>query len=121
MNLEYSKYWLYGYKQAITYAEKNMYKYEKVVLSNDFEQPYIFILLFAGFDPQAYLSWGGTPEDGTPVTGIGKYEIRRIDWPAEKRDTSILYIAPYGKIPPGNIETIKYPDGTPAIEIKDRE
>ena len=113
MNVEYSKYWQYGYKQAVDYAEDHSAEYKKIVVSTDLEQPYIFFLFYSTYDPKKYLAQEG------PL--FNKYEFRKIDWPNEKKDGSILYIGTPGEIVYGNRANITYPDGTPAIHIADRE
>lgn len=102
MNVEYSKYWQYGYKQAVDYAKAHSTEYKKIVVSTDLEQPHIFFLFYNAYDPK-------------------KYEFRKIDWPNEVKDGSILYIGTPGEIVYGNRANITYLDGTPAIHIADRE
>lgn len=113
MNVEYSKYWQYGYKQAVDYAEANSTQYKKIVVSTDLEQPYIFFLFYSNYDPKKYLAKEGTL--------FNKYEFRKIDWPREAKDGSILYIGTPGEIVYPNRANIMYLDGTPAIHITDRE
>lgn len=113
MNVAYSKYWQFGYKQAVDYAQGHIAQYKKIVVSTDLEQPYIFFLFFSNYDPKKYLAKEGTFFD--------KYEFRKIDWPNEIKDGSILYILTPSEIVYGNRANITYLDGTPAIHITDRE
>ncbi len=122
-NLEYSKYWQYGYEQAVKYAEAYKHEYKKVVVSTDLEQPYIFFLFFTRFDPKTYLAQGGTVSGNfdEELNRFDRYEFRKIDWEQEVRDGSILYIGTPQEIVHGNKATITALDGTPMIHITDRE
>jgi prepilin-type processing-associated H-X9-DG protein len=122
-NQEYSNYWLYGYEKAVAYAESHKGEFEKVVVSTDLEQPYIFFLFYTKYDPKKYLAAGGTVS-GSFDEGHNRfdmYEFRKIDWPNEKRDGSILYIGTPEEIVHGTRANITYLDGAPAINITDRE
>jgi len=111
-NIDYAKYWQYGYEQAVSYAQKNKSHYTKVVVSTKLEQPYIFFLFYSKFDPQTYLSLGGS------LTGnFDNYEFRQIDWNSEKPENSILYIGTPAEIPAVAHVDILYPDGSPAMRI----
>lgn len=122
-NREYSKFWQYGYKQAVDYAEAHSGEYEKIVVSTDLEQPYIFFLFYSKHDPKKYLAQGGTLSGrfDEKFNHFNKYEFRKIDWPNEKRDGSTLYIGTPDEIVHGTKVNITYLDGTPAIHITDRE
>lgn len=113
MNVEYSKYWQYGYKQAVDYAQAHSGQYNKIVVSTDLEQPYIFFLFYSTYDPKKYLAREG------PL--FNKYEFRKIDWPNENKDGYTLYIGTPGEIVNGVDANITYLDGTPAIHITDKE
>lgn len=123
MNVEYSKYWQYGYKQAVDYAEAHSAEYRKIVVSTDLEQPYIFFLFYGRYDPKKYLAQGGTISGSfdEEFNHFKTYEFRKIDWPKEIRDGSILYIGTPDEIVHGTKANITYLDGSPAINITDRE
>jgi 4-amino-4-deoxy-L-arabinose transferase-like glycosyltransferase len=123
MDREVSRYWQYGYKEAVAYAEANKNRYEKVVVSLSLEQPYIFFLFYTKYDPATYLSGGGTRSGGfaANINAFDKYEFRKINWPEEKRDGSILYIGSPDDIPHRFGSMVTYLDGSPAFEIVDRE
>jgi 4-amino-4-deoxy-L-arabinose transferase-like glycosyltransferase len=123
MNKEYSKFWQYGYKQAVAYAEEHKNEYKKIVVSTDLEQPYIFFLFYTKMDPKTYLDQGGTISGSfdEKYNHFNTYEFRKIDWPNEIRDGHTLYIGTPGEIVHGNKANITYLDRSPAINITDRE
>jgi len=122
-NMEYSKFWQYGYKEAVTYTESVKDTYKKVVVSIGLEQPYMFFLFYMKYDPVKYLDGGGTKSGSFDEQGnaFDKYEFRPLHWQSETFDGSILYVGSSSEIPHGNNAHITFLDGTPAIEIKDRK
>jgi len=119
MNTETAKDWQYGYKEAVYYAETVKKDYKKIVVSMNLEQPYIFFLFYTKYDPKKYLANGGTLWDvsGDVKQKFDIYEFRQIDWKNEVLDRSTLFIGKSTEMPRGNLKSITYPDGRPAIEI----
>jgi 4-amino-4-deoxy-L-arabinose transferase-like glycosyltransferase len=120
-NTQYSKYWQFGYKEAVAYATRVKDQYKKIVVSTNLEQPHMFFLFFLKYDPKAYLAGGGTASGGFAEVknAFDVYEFRPIDWTKEKRDGTELYIGTPLEIP-NAMDTILYLDGTEAIRIADR-
>lgn len=120
-NREYSKYWQFGYREAVDYVDEVKGKYQKIVVSTNLEQPHMFFLFFLQYDPAKYLAEGGTASGGFAEVRnrFDKYEFRPINWENEKRDGTVLYIGTPIEISEP-IKTIDYLDGTEAIRISDR-
>lgn len=119
MNNEYSKFWQYGYKQAVEYAQSHKANYTKVVVSTSLEQPHMFFLFYTKYDPALYLAAGGTASGGFAEVKnrFDKYEFRPIShWANELHDGSILYIGSPRELP-GDAYTIKYLNGEDAMRI----
>lgn len=121
-NREVSPYWQYGYKDAVAFTEKVKGKYEKVVVSTTLEQSYMFFLFYTKYDPALYLSAGGTQSGSfdEAKNHFDKYEFRKIDWPKERRDGTILFVGDPKDMPRGNVMNYTFLDGTPAIEMADQ-
>jgi len=120
-NHEYSKYWQYGYREAVMYAQSVRSKYKKIVVSTSLEQPHMFFLFFLAYDPARYLAEGGTASGGFKEVRnrFDIYEFRPIIWEKELKDGSTLYIGTPLEIPDAKV-TIDYLDGTEAIRIADQ-
>ncbi len=121
-NPENSEYWQYGYKDTVALTEKLKDKYEKVVVSTRLDQSYMFFLFYTKYDPATYLAHGGTKSGSFEEVrnSFDKYEFRRIDWPREKRDGTILYVGDLQDMPHGNVGNITFLNGKPAIELADQ-
>lgn len=57
---EYGKYWQHGYEEVMKSANSYSKKGEKVLISEEFEQPYIFYLFHNQIEPSRFLAAGGS-------------------------------------------------------------
>lgn len=123
MNVEFSKFWQYGYKEAVTYTEEHKNEYQKVVVSTDLEQPYMFFLFYSKYDPKKYLALGGTKSGqfNEQYNHFDKYEFHKIDWKKDTLNGSVLYVGTPGEIVHGTKVNISFLDGERALSITDRE
>lgn len=120
LNYEDSRFWQYGYEQAVRYAEANKSRYQKIVVSIKLEQPHMFFLFYTKYDPGKYLAQGGTLSGGFREVRnhFDIYEFRAIgDWAKEKHDGTILYIGTPKEIPTGSQHSIFYLNGEEAMRI----
>lgn len=119
MNHEYSKFWQYGYKQAVQYAQMHKSKYKKIIVSTKLEQPHMFFLFYTKHDPATYLAAGGTATGGFAEfrNRFDVYEFRPIDWGKETHDGSVLYIGTPKEVPNASEDSIYYLNGEEAIRI----
>lgn len=119
MNIEYSQFWQYGYKQAVEYTEANKSKYKKIVVSTKLEQPHMFYLFYMKYDPVSYLQEGGTASGGFKEerNKFDVYEFRPINWPNELHDGSILYVGTPREIFADSMYRISYLNGFEAMRI----
>jgi len=122
LNHEYSKFWQYGYEEAVRYAEARKDKYKKIVVSTALEQPHMFFLFYTKYDPAAYQASGGTASGGFAEikNRFDKYEFRPIpSWTSEKHDGATLYIGSPKEIAVGDAYVISFLSGEDAIRISE--
>ena len=122
MDLEHSKYWQYGYKQAVAFTQDNYDNYDRFVISPKLEQPHIFFLFYLKYPPQEYLKNGGTYSGGFAEerNSFGKYEFRKFDLKNESLPGKILYIGTPQEIP-GAGYAVNYLDGSQAIKFYEKQ
>jgi len=93
---EYSKYssseWADGYRQLAQYVFENENKYEKVIISGHFWQPYIYFLFYSKYDPSVYQASGDKK-------GFGKYLFGGTSWDMAGRELGELDLEEYGETP----------------------
>ncbi len=118
--VEYSQWWQYGYKQIVEIANAQQDKYDKIVVTYRYDQPYIFFLFYNSVNPIWYQSEGQKGEIPRMNRQFGKYEFRNIDWGQDKNITKTLFIGSPQEIPagtPGLLKEIHFLDGTVAFRV----
>ncbi len=125
LNYFNSKDWQYGYKQTIDTVKQIEVKYKKIIVSNQpyLDQSYMFFLFYLKYPPELYqkeskFASGGFRENHK----FGKFEFRPFNFENEK-ETEVLYIGRPLDFPQndlGQVKTINFLDGTPAIKMVER-
>lgn len=127
MPKQYSSDWLYGYKQVF---EKNLdfSKYDKVIFSDKYGQPYIYYLLYTKYPPQKFHSQAvleqKTVDVGT-IRKIDNIEFRPIYWPSDRGMENTLFIGNEFDLPEQDlndkktkkISEVKFLNGKTAFKI----
>lgn len=107
--IEYSNFWLYGYKQAFTELNKTENKYSKIIVSDVYGQPYIYYLFYnadrLNFQGKYTLDQPGT--DVGNVKKIGNIEFRHLYWPADRGMKDTLFIGSPDELPDKDILPFK--------------
>lgn len=120
--IEYGYFWQYGYKEAIKYARENEEKFDKIIMTYEYDQPYIYYLFYNKIDPAWYQNnWD---YNKTGLTDrfkriIGKYEFGNIHYLRDSILSNTLLIGTPSEIPDNAkvIKVIKFPDGKVAFRI----
>lgn len=120
-NFEYSEYWQYGYRDVVAYAEKHKKDYDRVYVSTDLEQSYIFFLFYTKYDPKKYLAAGGTKSGSFDAksNSFDAYVFKKVNLQEICKKESVLYIGTPSEIPHGNVMNYKFLNGKPSIELAD--
>lgn len=74
--------WGDGHKQMVEYISQNNGKYDKVVISGHYWQPYIYTLFYTNYDPVLYQQNGDNRE-------FGKYKFGGTAWDHEQYDQEL--------------------------------
>lgn len=117
--------WQYGYKQLVEYVKVHEHEVDKIVISNAYDQPYIYFLFYLPIDPSRYQRIGNI-EPNQAFRSFAKYEFRPIEF---NQDINISHalVAITPKDFQGHTEkdlpyhtTIRYPDGSVVFYIIQR-
>lgn len=109
--------WQYGFDQIASYTKNNYSKYDYIIISDRYDQPYILIAFFQKYPPQSLqkeLVMGPIDNFGFS-TGrkLGKYQFRKIIYDQDKKLPNTLLISADEKVDDTKvIKTIASPDGT---------
>jgi len=130
---KYSEDWQYGYEQAVSYIQKNYSKYDLIVFTRTYGEPYMFTLFYLKYDPAEFQNnpnldrfiannWEWVlkfdkfyfPDLGDP--GTHYQDIVKAN-PGKK----ILFIGKPGDFPAGTpiLEQINFLDGKGDFQITD--
>lgn len=120
--IEYGYFWQYGYKEALSYARENEAKFDNIIMTYEYDQPYIYYLFYNKIDPAWYQKNWDYHKNGTVDRFkriIGKYAFRNIEYAKDINVPNVLLIGTPREIPDNAkvIKTIKFPDGKIAFEI----
>ena len=107
--VESAREWQYGYKQAAVFAKEYEDEVDKIIITSQYGQPYVFTYFFQDRKPQSVF-WGG----------MIKYLFRDIVWENDQHLSRVLIIGTPEEIPgsaQGIIKEIYFPDGKVAFRI----
>lgn len=88
--------WQYGFDQIADYTKANYEKYDKIIISDRYDQPYILIAFFTKYPPADFQKdiVMSAPDHYGFTTGrkLGKYEFRTINYEQDKLSPNTLLI-----------------------------
>lgn len=118
----YGYFWQYGYKQIVKYAKEHESRFDKILITYKYDQPYIYYLFYNKIDPSWYQKNWDYNKNGQVDRFkriIGKYEFRNIDWSKDKNIPNALIIASPDEVPQEitAIREIRFPDGRLAFKF----
>ena len=97
------------------------HQYDKIIVSNTLDFPYIFFLYYRQVDPAEYLRSGGTVSGGFTEQNnrYGQYEFRSLSPSQRSGLEKVLFVGLPLEVFKQNlvVSTINYPDGSPAIVL----
>lgn len=101
--------WNYGTQEIAQIVEENKEKYERIIVTQNYGQPYVFYLFYTqyppeDYQPQAYLKenpWG----DVGFVEKVDEIEFRDIYWPDDRKCRHCLFIGDEFELPKDDILT----------------
>src|SRR3990167_7368864 len=107
--IEYGYFWQYGYKDALNYAKENEAKFKNIIMTYEYDQPYVYYLFYNKIDPLWYQKNWDNNKNGTIdrfKRVIGKYTFRNIEYSKDINIPNTLLIGAPKEIP-DNAKVIK--------------
>lgn len=108
--------WQYGFDQIAAFTSANYAKYDHIIITDRYDQPYILIAFFTKYPPaklQQDIVYS-TPDSFGFSTGrqLGKYEFRAINYEEDKNLPNTLLVSAEEKVDDTKvIKTIQSPGG----------
>jgi 4-amino-4-deoxy-L-arabinose transferase-like glycosyltransferase len=119
MSVDFAPYWYTGRKEMVKKLEGLEDQYDRIIISNKLDFPYIFFLYYRPVDPALYQAAGGTVSGGFLEEGnhFGKYEFRNISVLQRDPLEKVLFLGLPGEEFKEKfvVDRIYYPNGTPAV------
>ncbi len=117
----YPEAWEYGFSEMVTKLEQLQGQFDKVVITDRYDQPYILTLFYQKYDPAIYQPQARlSPRDrfnfGT-VVGFDKYEFRSFTKDEVSKTHKTLFIGAPKDVEGagGKFDQINYPNGQPVF------
>jgi 4-amino-4-deoxy-L-arabinose transferase-like glycosyltransferase len=121
MSIDYAKDWQYGHKEVVDTVKVMQSKFDTVIVSTSLDQPYIFFLYYLRYDPEKYLSYGGTKSGkfDEERNAFDIYEFHTFVKADAPLDPRALYVGTPSEVIPGaeRLVPIQYPTGEPAYVL----
>lgn len=116
--------WEYGFKDLVAYVQTNQDRYDRVWITDKYDQPYILFLFYLKYPPQLFqghhqLTFRDKFNFST-VRNFGKYHFESSPWAKVRDIHSTLIVAAPEDIPDVGVnvvKTINFPSGQPAFKI----
>lgn len=120
--IDYGYFWQYGYKEVLNYVKENESQYREIVMTYQYDQPYVYYLFYNKIDPAGYQKNWDNNKNGTIdrfKRVIGKYTFRNIEYSRDKNIKDALLIGTPNEIPNNTrvVKTINFPDGKEAFKL----
>ena len=115
--------WEYGFDQLVSYVQTVGEKYERIYVTDKYDQPYILFLFYLQYPPDQFQQEVSlTPRDRfgfSTVRDFDKYHFEQIDFEALKKEKNVLIIGTDEEIPDSAriIKEIYFKNGKPAFQI----
>lgn len=113
--------WEYGFREMVSKLNKYEEKYNKVVITDRYDQPYILLLFYKRYDPAKYqphavLSERDKFNFGT-VRSFDKYEFRTFDKEEINKSENVLFVGTKEEtsVNKKSLDKVDFPNGEPAF------
>lgn len=120
---QYALEWEYGFSQAIPYILENQDKYQSIVISDRYDQPYILFLFYSKYDPAKYQVEEKTMGDNkfgfSTVNSFDKFEFKPIEKEEILTSKNTLFVGTREEISEGQFpfRVIRFPNGKEAFKF----
>jgi len=121
---QYGLEWESGFGKMINFVKENEDNYQKIIITNRYDQPYILTLFYLKYDPKTYQKVDKQESQidnfgFTMISSFDKYEFRRINWQEDSKLKDVLLVGTAEEIPKNAPveKEILFPNGQPAFKI----
>lgn len=113
--------WQSGFSDLSGYLSTEKNKYDRIIISDRYDQPYILMAFFDKTDPKTLQSIPLTPRDKfgfSTIAGFDKYIFKKIDYSIDSKMKNSLIVATDEIVPEEEaIYRVKSPLGYPLFKV----
>ena len=115
--------WQHGFQEVANYVKENGNKYNSIIISNRYDQPYIIMAFFMQYPPDKFQQEIElVPRDKfgfSTVNAFGKFKFKAINWQEDSQEKNALIITTEEGVPEGTkpIHQVLFPSGEPAFKF----
>lgn len=115
--------WEYGFKDLVSFVRPLEKDYDKILVTDKYDQPYILFLFYLKYPPEKFQKEVIlTPRDKfgfSTVQDFGRYHFGAIEWNNLQNEHNILVVGTDDEIPndANVLKTINFPNGKPAFKV----
>jgi 4-amino-4-deoxy-L-arabinose transferase-like glycosyltransferase len=115
--------WEYGFDQLVDWVKEVEGKYDKIYVTDRYDQPYVLFLFYLKYPPERFQKEVKlTPRDKfgfSTVRDFDKFHFEAINWEELKNKTKVLVVGTDEEIPESAkiINVIYFKNGKPAFQI----
>jgi 4-amino-4-deoxy-L-arabinose transferase-like glycosyltransferase len=95
--------WEYGFSELASYVSQNQDRFEKIYITNKYDQPYILMAFYLRYSPQSFQQQAKlTPRDAfgfSTVEHFDKFYFGPIEWETLRDQRGILIIGSFEEVP----------------------
>lgn len=120
---QYALEWEYGFSQAIAYIAENQDKYQKIIITDRYDQPYILFLFYSKYDPTRYQQqrkeMGEDKFGFSTISSFDKFHFRPIGREEIAKSKNTLFVGTEEEIDENQVplKVINFPNGRIAFKI----
>jgi len=120
---EYAPDWEYGFSQVMSFVNSHQNEYQKIRITDKYDQAYILTLFYTKYDPATYQASYKESVDTkygfSTIAQFGKFEFGPVSQNNLNTDQHILVIGSGQELQgvSDSLETINYPNGQTAFKI----
>lgn len=121
---EFSGEWQYGYKDVLSYVEKNEANYDRIVFTEALGRPYIYALFYTKYSPQKFRKEADVTREALGFVHVNKFSkltfSKNVGLEINK-DIKSLYIDTPDAVPSGShiVESFKLLNGNTTLVAYD--
>lgn len=121
---QYPAAWEYGFQELVSYINDQENKYDQIIVTDKYDQPYILFLFYQKYPPSIFQTQHSLSVrdkfNFSTVREYGKFHFRPTAWEEVKDLQNVLIVAPPEDVPLAGanvINTISFPNGEVAFKI----